>query len=213
MQQMTKPSRTRRPLLTLTLFLAAALALSLTAAPAFAAVSTDVLRLPTADVLPPLRLALQAGLPFDSTVQSAAFGLPGGLMIAASVPPGGLDSHGLTAELRYRLLEGSLVTPAVAVGTTYNTKSQAFSPYAVLTKGILNAKVTAGVHLDQLASGAANPVFAGVDLDVFGPLHALAEYDGGQLRYGARFSFLNADVKAYLEGTDVKLTGRLVLPF
>lgn len=212
MQQSTKSSRTRKTCFLRSLSLAAALMLSLAAVPALAAPATDVLRMPTADVLSPLHLALQAGLPFDSTVQSAALGLPGGLMISASVPPGGLDPQGLTAEVRYRMLEGTLITPAVAIGTTYNTQSQAFSPYAVITKGVLNAKLTAGAHLEQLASGGSNPFFGGVDLDVFGPLHALAEYDDGQLRYGARLSFLNADVKAYLEGSNVRLTGRLTLP-
>ncbi|HHW13610.1 MAG TPA: hypothetical protein GXX28_01580 [Firmicutes bacterium] len=198
----------------LVLLLALAAVFFLASLPAMA-ISTEILRMPTADVLPFGRLALEAGYPFDSTVQRATIGLPHGFQLAAAVPPGGSYAEGVTADLRYRLVEGTLVTPAAAVGTTFNTKTNAFAPYAVLTKGILNAKFTAGVHLDELTAlrQGDNPVFAGVDLDVFGPLHALAEYEDGALRYGAKLSLLNAEVKAYLEGNKVNLLGRLVLPF
>lgn len=179
------------------------------------AISTEILRMPTADVLPFGRLALEAGYPLGSTVQRATIGLPRGFQLAAAVPAGGSYAEGVTADLRYRLVEGTLITPAAAVGTTFNTKTHAFAPYAVLTKGVLNAKFTAGVHLDELATlhEGTNPIFAGVDLDVFGPLHALAEYEDGALRYGAKLALLNAEVKAYLEGDKVNLMGRLVLPF
>ncbi|MDI6871085.1 MAG: hypothetical protein QME79_06960 [Bacillota bacterium] len=185
---------------------------ALTPPPALA-VSTEVLRVPTAEVLPFLRLALEAGLPFESTVQKATVGLPHGFQFAAAVPPGGTYAEGLTADLRYRLVEGNLVTPAVAVGATYNTKSQAVSPYAVVTKGILNVELTAGVRLDELVAGSEDPVFAGADLAVFGPLHALAEYEDGTTRFGAKLSLLNAEVKAYLEGAELNVLGRLILPF
>lgn len=196
---------------------AAALFLSLTAAlfpaPAQAA-ATELLRVPTADVLPFGRVALEVGLPFETTVQRVTAGLPGGLQLSAAVPPGGTYAQGLTAELRYRFLEGSLLTPSVAVGAGYNTKTQEVSPYAVLTKGVLNAKLTAGVHLAELVSGAEQtPVFAGADLALLGPLHVLAEYDEGETRLGAKLSLLNAELKAYVQDSELNLTGRLVLPF
>lgn len=213
MLQRTKLPLATRRLLAASVALALAALLTLLSGPA-RATSTEVLRVPTADVLTFGRLALEVGLPFESTVQKATVGLPLGFQLGAAVPPGGTYEQGLTAELRYRLVEDTLVTPAVAVGAAYNTKSREVSPYAVLTKGILNARLTAGVHLDELAAGSdGNPLFAGADLAVFGPLHLLAEYDDGVTRYGAKVSLLNAEVKAYLEGREVNLTGRLVLPF
>lgn len=180
--------------------------------PALAA-GTEILRLPTAEVLPFGHFALEAGLPFESTVQRVEVGLPLGLQVSAAVPPGGTYDQGLTADLKYRALAENLLAPSVALGASYNTKSREVSPYAVITKGVLNADLTAGLHLDQLSSGAKEPFFAGVDLDVFGPIHALAEYDGGTTRFGAKVSLLNAEVRAYLEGNQVNLVGRLVLPF
>jgi hypothetical protein len=177
------------------------------------AVSTEVLRVPTADLLPFGRLSLEAGLPFESAIQKATIGLPYGFQIAAAVPPGGTYAEGLTADLRYRLAEGTPVTPAVAIGAAYNTKSQAVSPYAAVTQGLFNAHLTAGVRLDQLVSGSGDPLFAGADLAVFGPLHLLGEYEDGTTRLGARLSLLNAEVKAYLEGTKLNVLGRLILPF
>lgn len=197
----------------LLLALIAAAVLALTASPALAAVSTDVLRVPTADVLPFGRLSLEAGLPFESTAQKATIGLPYGFQIAAAVPPGGTYAEGLTADLRYRLVAGTPVTPAVAVGAAYNTKNQTVSPYAAVTQGLFNAQLTAGVRLDELVSGSGDPLFAGADLAVFGPLHLLGEYEDGATRLGAKLSLLNAEVKAYLEGTKVNVLGRLILPF
>ncbi|MGE5552532.1 MAG: hypothetical protein ACM3XZ_01240 [Betaproteobacteria bacterium] len=183
------------------------------AAPLASAASTEVLRMPTADVLPFGRLSLEAGFPFESTIQKATIGLPRGFQLAAAVPPGGTYAEGLTADLRYRLIEESLVTPSVAFGAIGNTKSGVFSPYAVATKGLFTAKLTAGALLDRLVSGSGDPLFAGIDLAVLGPLHAVAEYEDGTTRLGAKLSFLNAEVKAYLDGAKLNVLGRLILPF
>ncbi|MGE5506899.1 MAG: hypothetical protein ACM3RP_00185 [Chitinophagales bacterium] len=193
------------------ILLAAALLPSLAGPPVLAA-STQVLRVPTADVLPFGKVALEAALPAVGSLEKVEVGLPAGFQASLAIPGTGLD-QGATLDVKYRPVEGTLLTPAIAAGATYNTAKKSVSPYAAVTKGILGAKVTLGAHLDELANGAAEPVFGALDLGLFGPLHVLAERDHGTTRLGASVSLLNTEVKAYVEGDRTMLVGRVTLPF
>jgi hypothetical protein len=181
--------------------------------PVFAA-PTSLLRLPTADVLNLGQFGLEADLNGTSRLGRAEAGLSHGLMLGVTLPVDDLNS-GIklqSADLRFRALEGTLVTPAVAVGATYD-EANGVSPYAVVTKGVLNAKLTAGVRVSgtDLESAA---LFGGVDLGVFGPLHVVGEYDNGTIRYGAEFRALNARLSAYMDDSQhLSVVGRVVLPF
>lgn len=201
----------KKQLATHLVLLTAVLLAALAALPALAA-STRVIHVPTADVLPFGKVALEATLPTSGSVQKVEAGLPFGLQAAVAIPSAGLN-QGATLDVKYRPVAGTLLTPAIAVGASYDTEAKALSPYAALTKGILSAKVTVGAHLDDLTSGSSEPVFAAVDLGLLGPLHLLAERDRGTTRLGAGLSLFNTEVKAYVEGDRTMLVGRVTLPF
>ena len=139
----------------------------------------------------------------DTVIAAGNLGIIAGLEggVAYVNPDEGSDELLLNAKWRIRS-EGT-VMPAIAVGMADIGDQIDSTPYLVLSKGlapvgrkILNPQVHVGV-----GDGLLDGFFAGASVDIAKTTTLMAEYDGRDVNFGARFA-ISPELRIHAAGFD-----------